>query len=195
MIEAADPRLAGWENFYVIVGSSGAALVGLQFVVLTLVAERRPKTSTGTIRAFGTPTVVHFAGASVIASVMSAPWPSLKSTSIAIAICGLIGLGYAAVVINHARLQKEYEPVGEDWLWYVILPCVIYAALTVAALLIHTSTQIALFLIAAAALGLLLLGIRNAWDTVTYIVVSGGADTAANEETRATTSEETRSTP
>ena len=28
--------LAGWENFYVIVGSSAGALIGLQFVVITL---------------------------------------------------------------------------------------------------------------------------------------------------------------
>ena len=195
MIEIAHSQLSAWERFYVIVGSSGAALVGLQFVVLTLVAERRPKTSPGTIRAFGTPTVVHFAGATLIAAVMSAPWPSLKSTSIAIAICGLIGLGYAAVTIFHARRQKEYEPVGEDWLWYVILPCVIYAVLTIAALLIHAETQIALFLIGAAALGLLMLGIRNAWDTVTYVVVGDGADATPAAETKPTTSEETHSTP
>jgi hypothetical protein len=28
---------AGWENFYVIVGSSAGALIGLQFVVITLI--------------------------------------------------------------------------------------------------------------------------------------------------------------
>jgi len=31
--------LDGWENFYVIVGSSAGALIGLQFVVLALIAE------------------------------------------------------------------------------------------------------------------------------------------------------------
>ncbi len=30
---------AGWENFYVIVGSSAGALIGLQFVVITLIAD------------------------------------------------------------------------------------------------------------------------------------------------------------
>jgi hypothetical protein len=32
--------LAGWESFYVIVGSSAGALIGLQFVVITLIADR-----------------------------------------------------------------------------------------------------------------------------------------------------------
>jgi hypothetical protein len=30
--------LSEWENFYVIVGSSAGALIGLQFVVITLIA-------------------------------------------------------------------------------------------------------------------------------------------------------------
>ena len=49
--------LRGWESFYVIVGSSAGALIGLQFVVITLIAERRDHLDTGTISAFGTPTV------------------------------------------------------------------------------------------------------------------------------------------
>jgi hypothetical protein len=32
--------MSSWENFYVIVGSSAGALIGLQFVVMTLIAER-----------------------------------------------------------------------------------------------------------------------------------------------------------
>jgi len=33
-------ELVEWESFYVIVGSSAGALIGLQFVVLTLLAEK-----------------------------------------------------------------------------------------------------------------------------------------------------------
>lgn len=35
-------ELARWGSFYVIVGSAAGALIGLQFVVLTLIAERPP---------------------------------------------------------------------------------------------------------------------------------------------------------
>ena len=38
---------SAWESFYVIVGSSGGALIGLQFVVITLTAERRHLASAG----------------------------------------------------------------------------------------------------------------------------------------------------
>ena len=33
-------ELAEWESFYIIVGPSAGALIGLQFVVLTLIGER-----------------------------------------------------------------------------------------------------------------------------------------------------------
>ena len=52
--------LSAWESFYVIVGSSGAALTGLQFVVIALVHDLHAPTSSDTIDAFATPTVVHF---------------------------------------------------------------------------------------------------------------------------------------
>jgi hypothetical protein len=54
-----DP-LSHWENFYVIVGSSAAALTGLQFVVIALVVDVRRRSSSREIDAFATPTIVHF---------------------------------------------------------------------------------------------------------------------------------------
>jgi len=164
--------LSAWDGFYVIVGSSGGALIGLQFVVLTLIAASRRRTQLDTLSAFGTPTVVHFTGAVVISAIMSAPWPSLASVSVTLVMCGVGGLAYGGIVIQRARRQKGYTPVWQDWLWYSFLPCSAYAALTLAAALLRGSTQYALFIIAAAALGLLLVGIHNAWDTITHIVVT-----------------------
>ena len=63
MQDAIAPPLAAWESFYVIVGSSGAALTGLQFVVIVLVAESRRRRTLREIDAFGTPTIVHFSAA------------------------------------------------------------------------------------------------------------------------------------
>jgi hypothetical protein len=53
-------ELAKWSNFYVIVGSAAGALIGLQFVVLTLIANRPHHASEEAGAAFGSPTVVHF---------------------------------------------------------------------------------------------------------------------------------------
>ncbi len=166
-------ELARWQSFYVIVGSAGAALIGIQFVVVALIANLRLRSTTESVSAFGTPTVVHFGAALLVSALMSAPWPSLVPPAVALALCGLGGLGYAAIVIHRARRQTVYAPGRTDWLWYAILPGCLYAALALAALLLRGKTQFALFGIGGAALGLLLLGIHNAWDTVTYIVIAG----------------------
>ncbi len=176
MTNFADPRLSAWESFYVIVGSSGAALIGIQFVVITLVAWMRRRPEPTTISAFATPTVVHFAGALVISAVMSAPWPSLALPSAALATWGLGGLAYGATVIVRARRQTGYRPVREDWLWYAILPCTAYTTLALGAALLTPTTPTALIVIAAAALAMLLIGIHNAWDSVTHIVAVGGQE-------------------
>jgi hypothetical protein len=101
---------------------------------------------------------------------MSVPWPSPIAVSIALAACGVLGIGYGAAVVYLARHQTAYAPVWEDWLWHVALPCCAYATLAIAALFVGESARLPLFVIASAALGLLLIAIHNAWDTLTYIV-------------------------
>jgi hypothetical protein len=71
MLLPVDPTLSRWENYYVIVGSAAAALIGIQFVVITLIGSLQKRTSAESIRAFGTPTVVHLATALVISAVMT----------------------------------------------------------------------------------------------------------------------------
>ena len=161
--------ISGWSNFYVIVGSSGAALIGLQFVVIALIADLQPKNSPEAISAFGTPTVVHLAGALIVSALMSVPWTTAEAAAIALGAYGLGGVAYGAIVIARARRQTAYAPVWQDWLWHAILPSGAYAALAIGAIQFSAWTT-GLYLIAASALGLLLIGIHNAWDSVTHIV-------------------------
>ena len=106
--------LSSWENFYVIVGSSAGALIGLQFVVITLIADRRHLATSGSLSAFGTPTVVHLAGALVLSAIMSAPWPSLVPLSLALGIAGLIGIAYGGIVLRRAHRQSDEQRGREE---------------------------------------------------------------------------------
>ena len=164
-------QLTEWESFYVIVGSSGAALTGLQFVVITLVADSRRRSSMHEIGAFGTPTVVHFCAVLLISAILSAPWNRLSSVGIAIGLTGSAGLLYTTLVIRRARKQKGYKPVLEDWIWHVILPLIAYGTLVVLGFTLLGHPESWLFIIGAMALLLLFIGIHNSWDTVTYIAV------------------------
>ncbi len=168
--------LSGWTNFYVIVGSAAAALVGVQFVVIALIANRHIAPNGDSIHAFGTPTVVHMCGALVVSAAMSAPWPALAALAAVIAACGLAGLGYGVVVVRRTRRQTSYKPVFEDWLWHAALPCAFYATIGLAGLTLRARPTLALFAVAGATLGLLVVGIHNAWDTVTYVVIDLGRE-------------------
>ena len=165
------PALSHWESFYVIVGSSAAALTGLQFVVVTLIAGSTLATSGRALSAFGTPVVVHFGSALLISAVLSAPWTAMAPVALSMTIVGLGGLAYGVAVIRRARTQQEYRPVASDWIWHNVLPNFAYTCVLLAAMALSRSTDIALFILGGMALLLLFIGIRNSWDTVTYIVI------------------------
>jgi hypothetical protein len=165
------PLLTAWESFYVIVGSSAAALTGLQFVVIVLGAEVNALSSAPAARAFGTPTVVHFCAVLLVSAILSAPWHSLSTAGLILAACGACGLVYAAMVVRHARHQTDYVPVLEDWIWHIALPLIAYTAMLVAAVLLRQHPEEALFAIGATAILLLFIGIHNAWDAVVYMAL------------------------
>jgi hypothetical protein len=162
----------GWQNFYVIVGTSAAALIGIQFIVITLVAGMRTVLTPESVAAFGTPSVVHLTVSLILSALMTVPWPSIGPVSIAVAVCGIGGVVYTGIVMRRARRQTVYAPVFEDWLWHGLLPIASYGALAVSALLLRPTPSAASFAIAATTLGLLLVGIHNAWDTVTHMLVT-----------------------
>jgi hypothetical protein len=166
--------LLPWQNFYVIVGSAAAALTGLMFIVITLVGDRSPGRNERTLAAFGTPNVLHFCAAFLVAMYHCAPWPSLGGFAVALGITGGAGVVYVFFVFRHASLQTDYKPVLEDWLWHNIFPFMAYGAMIVCALLVGQSAVVPLFVVAAAAALLVFIGIHNAWDTVTYMYLLDG---------------------
>jgi hypothetical protein len=163
--------LNGWENFYVIVGSSAGALIGLQFVVITLIAAK-PIAQGGAQAgaAFATPSVVHFGVVLLLSAIVSAPWNRITTVAVLWGLAGLCGVVYAIVVARRMRVQSAYQPVFEDWWFHVLLPFAAYTVLAISAFAAHSHTRPALFLVGAAALLLLFVGIHNAWDAVTYHV-------------------------
>ena len=168
--------LAQWQNFYMIVGSSAGALIGLQFVVLALVANMArsaPLAESG--RTYSTPTIVHFAAVLFLAAALSAPWSCALAVAIVCGAGGLAGLAYAIFIAARLR-HAAYEPEFEDWVFHGGLPIVAYGALLGSACLAMQQLGLSLYGVAAVILVLLLIGIHNAWDSVTYHVFVKGPE-------------------
>jgi hypothetical protein len=73
-------------------------------------------------------------------------------------------------VARRLRLQTDYKPVFEDWLFRVLLPLAAYAVLAVSAFAAPPHVREALFGIGASALLLLFVGSYNVWDSVAYLI-------------------------
>lgn len=164
-------ELSGWQNFYVIVGSSAGALIGLQFVVITLIADyARAEDAERAGSAFATPTIVHFGAVLLLAAILTAPWYGIGPLAIVLGVFGVSGVIYAIFVARLAYSQSAYKPEFEDWLFHVLLPLLAYGTLAICSYESHSHIRHTLFCIAATALLLLFIGIHNAWDAVTYHV-------------------------
>jgi hypothetical protein len=171
MSDAVWPLLAPWSNFYIMAGSSAAALTGLMFVVITLTAGLERRGTQDGVSTFSTPTVVHFCAALLASAILIAPWPSALGPALTIGIAALVGVAYAVRVIYRTWRLTTYSADLEDWTAYAILPLVAYVALFASAVALPAFAPKALFVIAAAVVVLIFLGIHNAWDTVTYLAI------------------------
>ncbi len=177
-------ELAEWDSFYVIVGSAAGALIGLQFVVVTLIADKPRLRVAEAGAAFATPTIVHFGAALLLSALLRAPWQAITLAAALWGLMGLSGLAYAVIVARRMRVQVAYQPEFEDWLFHVLLPLAAYAMLALSAFAAPSHTREALFGVGAAALLLLFIGIHNAWDSVAYHVFTDKRDTTRSSAER-----------
>jgi hypothetical protein len=165
--------LRSWQNFYMIAGSAAATLTGLMFVATTLVPglQRRRATMDAGMAAYHTPTMIHFCAVLLMAGILSAPWPAYAAARLALGAVNLALIAYLLIVARRMRRMPQYQVPGHDWLWYVILPLAAYAVVVAFTLLVPADPAVALYLVGAAMLAVLLIGIRNAWDLVTFMAL------------------------
>ncbi len=164
-----------WHDFYALIGTAAASLIGLMFVSASvsggyMTEERRPG-----IRAFFSPTIFHFAAtlvACLIACVPVLTWTLLGALLLA---CGLAGLGYSGSVWRQMGQRGLLQQIdGEDRLWYAQAPVVCHLLVVLAAALLLARLPEGTYLLAPALVLLLLVGIRNAWDITLWVVMRSG---------------------
>lgn len=156
-----------------MMGSSAAALTGLMFVVITLVTDAirgRPRPEDG-LSTFSTPTVYHFCAALLISGILLAPWHSLWVPGTAIAVLGVVGTIYIGRIAVRTWGLTSYQAELDDWIWYAVVPCIAYLTMLGSGLFLSHSPRVVLFALAGATFLLVFVGIRNAWDVVTYLAI------------------------
>jgi hypothetical protein len=161
----------GWDNFYVIVGSSAAGLTGLTFVVIALASDAMTLRMSG-LRTFVTPVVMHFGSALWLSALLCIPGQTAASLSACMIGSGAILATYGgATTYRMYRGRRDYRPVIEDWIWNAMLPLLCYLGLMAAGVCALRQPAAALYIIGASALTLLFIGIHNAWDIAVWVTV------------------------
>jgi hypothetical protein len=166
---------SGWSPFFTTTASSAAALTGLMFVVITLVRDVERAGSDDGIGGFSTPTVIHFTLSLLVSAVLCAPWPVATIPGIVVALVAIGGIGAVVRATWRTRRLRNYVADMEDCLWYTVAPLLAYGVMLAGAARFIAHAKDAPFEIAGSVLLLIFIGIRNAWDVVTFLA-TGKAD-------------------
>jgi hypothetical protein len=160
-----------WENFYLIVGSAAGALIGLMFVVATLMAGIESRRVSRGARVYFTPIIFHFAVVVVVSAIAVVPEMPAPAAGAIVALCAVSGLVYSlATTFRMFVPGPDDPPHWSDKYFYGILPAIAYLGLVSAAGAVWLAPIRAAYAIGATMLILLLIGIRDAWDLAIFLL-------------------------
>jgi len=163
--------LEHWHDFYALTGSASATLVGLMFVAVSISDGAFTHQHQMGIRAFLSPTVVHFSAILIVCLISTLPDETWKWCSFLLVITGAIGLGYCVLLwrrMIHHGFMGTIDAI--DRFWYAQLPIVSYLLILVAGIGLYRHAVISLDMLAFALIALLLIGLRNSWDMTLWIL-------------------------
>jgi hypothetical protein len=175
--------LHDWHDFYVLLGTASATLVGLMFVAASIGATVFNEESRAAMAAFITPTVVHFGAVLFACLVVTIPTHSWHSLGTLLGAGGLAGTIHSGRLLVQLIIRHSFKVELIDRLFYVLIPLAGYLIALMAAALLFAQSAVGADLMAVALLMLLLAGLRNAWDMMVWIVLktpTGGAPPSAS---------------
>jgi hypothetical protein len=174
--------LDAWHDFDLLIGTAAATLVGLMFVAASIGASVFTEKDRAAMKAFISPTVVHFSAVLLVAIVSLIPshdWPALAGL---LALVGIPGAVYSANLWLQLFIRRRFNIDIVDRLFYALIPVLGYLLLLLAALVLLRQSPAGLDLLAAGQITLLLAGIRNAWDMMLWIVIRAPTPSAGGRE-------------
>jgi hypothetical protein len=170
----APPMFEGWSEYFFMIGSSAAALIGLMFIVITLTAGRDRRELERGKKLYTSPIVWHLSVILVLSGAAIAPAVPAKLFAVASGGLGILGFAMSVrVAVGIIRIPFASDP-RFDAFWYGIAPTIAYVGLTAAAIGILNGYGCAPAAVAIDLMALLLLSIHAEWDLVTFLAPIAG---------------------
>jgi hypothetical protein len=161
-----------WSDFYLVVGGAAAVLLGMIFVVVTLMHDRPRSAVLYGSKLYMGPIVLHMCFVLVLSAAALTPGMSSRAFAIIAGAAALWGAARGIYsVVGLMRLQRigEDEVHWTDTWYYGAVPLVLYAALAAVAAAFWRGTEWAPDGVGAVIVGLLLLSVRDEYDLVTWL--------------------------
>ena len=161
-----------WSNFYLVVGGAAAVLLGLIFVVVSLMHDRPRSAVLFGSKLYMGPIVLHMCFVLVLSAAAVTPGMSSRvfgALALAVAVWGAARGVYSTAGLNRLRKIGEDEVHWTDVWYYGVVPLVLYVALAAVAIGFWSGWPDAPFAVAAVIVGLLLLSVRDEYDLVTWL--------------------------
>ena len=160
----------GWSEYFFMIGSSAAALIGLMFVVVTLTAGRDREEVERGKHLYSSPIVWHLGVVLLLSGAAIAPEMSARLYGMLSGALALLGFAIGVrSAVGIGRHPGAPEAAGFDFFWYGVAPALVYAGLAAAALAMFAGASWSAGAVAADLMALLLVSIHAEWDLVTYL--------------------------
>jgi hypothetical protein len=175
----AMPQLADavsrWHEFYTLLGTASATMVGLLFVAATVGAGVFSTDRRAALRVFLSASVVNFSTILAACLVVLAPVRSWVLLGVLILGCGLFGLTHSCLAWRdtlHDGLIKAIDL--EDRTWYIVLPIVGYLLVGASGIALALRLDAGCAALALSMGMLLAVGLHNAWDITVWSMTRRG---------------------
>jgi hypothetical protein len=163
--------LGHWHEFYALLGTASATLVGLLFVAATVASGVFTTTRSAPRRMFLSASVIHFSTVLVVCLIVLAPEHGWASPGAMIVACGIFGLGYYGLAWRDAIRDGLAKAIDlEDRTWYAVFPAVGYLFETLSGAAMAARLNLSCVALAVSVGFVLMVGIHNAWDITIWSV-------------------------
>ncbi|HTA89673.1 MAG TPA: hypothetical protein VK745_08865 [Polyangiaceae bacterium] len=163
-----------WQNFYLLVGTAAATLVGLMFVAVTFGSSLVTEESSPTARAFLDPTFTHFVQILLTACLVTIPSMGPRLLGSLLLLIGALRMASTVRVYQQMKRvhQRQNDLELSDWFSGVVFPVVCYVLLGLSGVAFLENYAVAFDGLALVTLGVLLIGLLGAWELLVWMAIA-----------------------
>lgn len=163
--------LGRWHEFYSLLGTASATMIGLLFVAASVGTGVFSAGRRAPMRVFLSASVVHFSSVLAVSLIIIAPLQSRGVLAGLVAMCGAVGLAYSCLAWRDTVRDELNAAIDlEDRVWYILLPVGVYLLEIAVGISIAWHTRDGCVGLAVVTGMLLLIGIHNAWDITVWMI-------------------------